>query len=130
MYTKEQIYEAFSKVKSGDDFPQFIEDLKSIGVTRYDNFVSNGMTVYYGEANFSLDGESKYPEIVINNISSSDDLKQAISIHQQGKTDYPTFCQQAAASGVEKWTTDTINMTVSYFNKEGIILLVESIPVV
>ena len=128
MFTIEQIHEAFGKVKNGADFPQFVQDLKEIGVTHYDNFVSDGRTKYYGEDNYSLDGESKYPEIEVSETSSSESLKHAISIHQQGKTDYPTFCKQAAASGVEKWTTHMIEMTVAYLDKKGQKLTIEAIP--
>lgn len=128
MFTIEQIHEAFLKVKSGADFPQFVQDLKEIGVTHYDNFVSDGRTKYYGNDDFTLDGESKYPEIEVGVISSSENLKNAISIHQQGRTDYPTFCKQAAEAGVEKWTTHMIEMTVTYIDKKGHILTIEAIP--
>ena len=128
MFTIHQIHEAFAKVKSGADFPQFVQDLKAIGVTHYDNFVSDGRTKYYGPNNFILDGESKYPEMQVNDTGSADRLKHAISIHQQGQTDYPTFCAQAADAGVEKWTTHMIRMTVTYLDKKGNSLTVEPIP--
>jgi uncharacterized protein YbcV (DUF1398 family) len=128
MFTKAQIQEASAKVKSGADFPQFVQDLKEIGVTHYDNFVSDGRTIYYGSSDFVLDGEPKYPEIPVSDRSSTDDLKHAISIHQQGQTDYPEFCRQAASAGVEKWTTHMMEMTVTYTDKHGKILSVEAIP--
>ena len=128
MFTIEQIHKAFGKVKSGADFPQFVQDLKAVGVTHYDNFVSDGRTKYYGINDFTLDGESKYPKMEVNSKSSADKLKHAITIHQQGQTDYPTFCQQASEAGVEKWTTHMIEMTVTYLDKEGNELAVEPIP--
>ena len=128
MFTLEQIRQAFGKVKSGADFPQFVQDLKEIGVTRYDNFVSDGRTKYYGINGFTLEGESKYPKMEVNDISSSEKLKHAISIHQQGQTDYATFCQQASDAGVEKWTTHMIEMTVTYLDKKENKLTVEPIP--
>jgi uncharacterized protein YbcV (DUF1398 family) len=128
MFTTGQIHKAFSKVKSGADFPQFVQDLKEIGVTHYDNFVSDGRTKYYGSDDFTLDGNSKYPEMKVNEISSSDSLKHALSIHQQGQTDYPTFCKQAADAGVEKWITHMMEMTVTYLDKKGQKLIIESIP--
>lgn len=128
MFTRDQIHKAFSKVKSGADFPQFVQDLKEIGVTHYDNFVSDGRTKYYGSDDFTLDGNSKYPEMKVNEISSLDSLKHALSIHQQGQTDYPTFCKQAADAGVEKWITHMMEMTVTYLDKKGQKLIIESIP--
>ncbi len=127
MFTIEQIHEAFGKVKSGADFPQFVRDLKAIGVTHYDNFVADGNTIYYGTDNFVLQGEAKYLPMYVSNESSVDKLKQAIFIHQQGQTDYPTFCLQAAGAGVEKWTTHMIKMTVIYLDKQGNELTVEPI---
>ena len=129
MFTISQIHQASDKVKSGADFPQFIQDLKSIGVSQYDNFVSDGKTVYYGANDVTLVGEEKYPKMEIAPVSSAEKLKQAILIHQQGQTDYPTFCRQAADAGVEKWTTDTIGMTVTYLDKKGQKLTIEPIPI-
>ena len=128
MFTIDQIHEAFHKVKSGADFPQFVQDLKAIGVTHYDNYVADGHTVYYGADNFTVNGEPKYPVMAINPGSSADQLQHAITIHQQGQTDYPTFCTQAAAAGVEKWTTHMLEMTVTYVDQQGNKLVVEPIP--
>lgn len=128
MFTIDQIHQAFSKVKSGTDFPQFVQDLKLIGVTHYDNYVADGRTLYYGTNDFVVFGNPKYPSITIGAESSADSLKHAISIHQKGQTDYATFCNQAANAGVEKWTTNMIDMTVSYLDKAGNKLTVESIP--
>lgn len=127
-FTLVQIHEAFKKVKSGADFPQFVQDLKSIGVTHYDNYVADGRTTYYGANDFKVEGETKYSSMPVNAISSADKLKHAISIHQQGQTDYPTFCLQAADAGVEKWTTHMMEMTVTYLDRQGNKLTVEPIP--
>lgn len=91
-------------------------------------FRMDGQTKYYGLNDFKLGGESKYPEMHVNDMSSADSLRHAIAIHQQGQTDYPTFCKQAADAGVEKWTTHMIEMTVTYLDKKGHKLTVELIP--
>ncbi len=54
MFAIEQINTAHSKVKSGADFPAYIQDLKKIGVQAYESFVSDGHTVYYGQVIFKL----------------------------------------------------------------------------
>jgi len=128
MFTIDAIHEAFKQVKSGEDFPQFVQDLKSLGVTHYDNYVADGRTQYYGPNGYTVHGEAKYPDIAVNPRSSAEKLKHAIAIHQQGQTDYPTFCLQAADAGVEKWTTHMIAMTVTYLDNQGHTLTVEPIP--
>ena len=40
MFTVEQIKVAHSKVKSGADFPAYIQDIKKLGVTFYETFVT------------------------------------------------------------------------------------------
>lgn len=127
-FTMEQIHDAFSRVKGGQDFPQFVQDLKLLGVTHYDNYVSDGRTIYYGANNFTVNSEAKYGQKPVDSVASAEKLKHALSIHQQGQTDYPTFCDQAAAAGVEKWTTNMIEMTVTYYDKEGNKMVVENIP--
>ena len=39
MFTVEQIKEAHSKVKSGADFPQYIQEIKILGVTAFETWV-------------------------------------------------------------------------------------------
>ena len=128
LFNLNQIHLAFSKVKGGADFPRYVQDLKSIGVTHYDNYVSDGRTKYYGSEGYSIEGEPKYPEMEVSEWGSADKLKHALLIHQHGQTDYPTFCRQAAEAGVEKWITHMIEMTVTYTDKSGKILVAETIP--
>jgi uncharacterized protein YbcV (DUF1398 family) len=128
MFTIDQIHEASKKVKSGANFPQLVQDLKAIGVRHYDNFVADGRTIYFGADNFVINAEPKYPAMLICDVGSKDKLKHSLLIHQQGQTDYMTFCKHAAEAGVEKWTTHMTEMTVSYFDKEKNKLIVEEIP--
>lgn len=127
MFTHEIIDEALNRVKSGADFPKYVQELKSFGVTHYDHYVSDGNNIYYGLDEFELKGKSKYPHIPINDIGSSDKLKHTIAIHQQGGTDYLTFCEQAAEAGVHKWTTSILKMTVEYLDKNGNAMVLEAI---
>jgi len=51
-----------------------------------------------------------------------------LKIHQQGVTDYPTFCRHSAEAGVEKWTVEMRNMTCTYFDKSNTKMVEEMIP--
>ncbi len=128
MFTKDSIHEAYAKVQSGADFPQGVQDLKALGVVSYDHWVADGTTNYLGENQFVLMGEARYPELTIHDIGSAEKLQQAPSVHQQGQTNYLSFCKYAAEAGVEKWITDLSTLTVRYFDKEDRALLMEPIP--
>ena len=128
MFTIEQVQAIHSQVKTGADFPMYIQNMKTLGVTYYDVFVKDGSTVYYGAGGYSVSTPATYDVKHVASTGSAEQLKNAISIHQQGQTDYPTFCEQAANAGVHKWTTDIINMEVKYVDTSGNILLREAIP--
>lgn len=128
MFTINQIKEAHAKVKSGADFPRYVQELKTIGLVAYDHYVSDGHTRYYGTNDFQLSSDAKYPPLMVASTGSAEDLSYCLRIHQQGQTDYPTFCQQAAQAGVEKWTVHLLDMTCTYYDQAGKELLVEAIP--
>jgi uncharacterized protein YbcV (DUF1398 family) len=128
MFTIDQIKAAHATVKSGADFPAYVQMLKKIGLTHYDMLVKNGQGIYFGANSFKVEGTAVYPEKIIADTASGAALKHIISIHQQGHTDYLTFCQQAADAGVEKWTTYVTGAKVVYYDKRGNELLTEPIP--
>ena len=130
MFTINQIKEAHAKVKSGADFPKYIQELKALGLLSYDHYVSDGHTLYRGTDGFSIAADAKYPAMEVADTASVERLQHALLIHQQGQTDYPVFCKQAVEAGVEKWTVDTIAMCCTYFDKAGNAVVVEEIPVV
>ncbi|MDR3061684.1 MAG: DUF1398 domain-containing protein [Dysgonamonadaceae bacterium] len=128
MFTIEQIHTTHSKVKSGADFPAYIQDLIHIGVLSYDIFVTDGHATYSGKDGFCISSGKQYAPLKIASEGNEQKLKDALKVHQQGLTDYLTFCKQAAESGVEKWTVDMNNMTCSYYDKQGLLLVIGSIP--
>lgn len=130
MFTAAQLLEAYSRVKSGADYPRYVQDLKQLGVTGYDCIVADGRNVFYGAADYSVAMPPKYDKMSVAAGSSREALQQALTIHQQGQTDYPTFCRQAAEAGVEKWHCDLQKMEVAYLDQHGTVLLAEQIPAV
>jgi uncharacterized protein YbcV (DUF1398 family) len=128
MFTIEQIKTAHSKVKSGADFPAYIQEMKSLGVHAYVHFVKDGHIEYYGTNDFKIAAPAKWTAVEIAETASAGKLKHVLAIHQQGQTDYPTFCKQSAEAGVEKWMVDMIKMICTYYDKAENEILVEAIP--
>lgn len=63
MFTIQQIKDAHSKVKSGADFPRYMQDLIALGVKSYETFVFDNHTDYYGENDFSASSQG-LPEML------------------------------------------------------------------
>jgi uncharacterized protein YbcV (DUF1398 family) len=129
MFTIEQIKTAHAKVKSGADFPAYIQEIKKLGVRQYTCFVTDGRTVYKGEEEFTAESPAKYAPLPISSAGQPGQLAIFLREHQQGLTGYLTFCQQAAEAGVENWKVDLEQMSCTYFDKAGNIMLAEEIPV-
>ncbi|MBL7719526.1 MAG: DUF1398 domain-containing protein [Flavipsychrobacter sp.] len=127
-FTAEQIKEAHSKVKSGADFPNYIKEIKQLGVTHYQSYVADGHIDYYGHNGHQVTVPAKYAALAISDTCNAEAFKTDLAAHQQGKTDYLTFCSDCAQWGVEKWTVDIGAMTCTYYDKAGNNVLTEQIP--
>ena len=128
MFTIDQINEAHAKVKSGADFPNYIQDLIKLGVTGFETFVTDGHTVYFGKDGIKIQSDANHAVIKLADESDKDQFQEDLKDHQQGKTSYQTFCLDCAWSGVEKWVVDMAKMTCVYFDKAGNEMLAEAIP--
>jgi len=128
MFTVEQLKVAHSKVKSGADFPSYIREIKSFGVTHYEAFVTDGRIDYHGANATTAKVPAKYDPLVIADISNGEEFKAELLAHQQGKTDFLTFIKMCAINGIEKWEICMDKMTCTYYDKSGNELLVEEIP--
>lgn len=128
MFTVEQIEQAHKKVKSGADFPKYIQEIKELGVKSFETWVKDSHTEYFGVNNFSTQSLSKYDELIISDDSDREKFIIQLKAHQEGKTDYYTFCKDCAETGIEKWVVNLEAMTCIYFDKTGNEILVEQIP--
>ncbi|HNP96754.1 MAG TPA: DUF1398 family protein [Cyclobacteriaceae bacterium] len=128
MFKIDQIGAAHSKVKSGADFPAYIQELKRLGVIHYQTFVVDGRTDYYGASDYRATSPAKYSDLVVAAQCEAEQFKAALKEHQQGKTDYPTFIRSCAECGIENWIVDLAKMTCTYHDKSGNEVLVEAIP--
>ena len=130
MFTIQQIHEAHSKVKSGADFPKYIQEIIALGVTSFETFVFDNHTDYYGKDNYFTSSQGFSGTLPIANRSDVEQFKLDLKSHQQGHTDYMTFLKDCTKSGIEKWIVVMDKMTCSYYDINGNEMLVEKIPTV
>lgn len=128
MFTVKDIKQAHSKVKSGADFPAYIQEIKSFGVIAFETWVMDSHTVYFGNNDFQTASEPMYPALNIADNTQKEDFERYLRIHQKGETDYLTFCNHCAETGIEKWIVSLEEMTCTYYDKAGNHILTEKIP--
>lgn len=128
MFTIAQIKEAQAKVKTDIDFPNYIQDLIILGVKGYDTFVKDGQVEYFGVNNYSVTAEEKYTSLTIAATPNKERFIELLVIHQDGQTDFMTFCNDAALCGIARWRVDIIEMTCTYFDILENPILIEKIP--
>nr|WP_293834521.1 DUF1398 family protein [uncultured Arsenicibacter sp.] len=128
MFTIAQIKEAHSNVKSGADFPAYIQAIKQMGVTCYETYVADGHASYFGANDYQTSSPAKYESLSVADTCDAPRFKADLIAHQQGQSDYLTFCRQAAASGINKWSVRMDQLTCTYYDKAGQEILVETIP--
>ena|SRR6218665_794320 len=127
MFTQNQIDEIHSNLGRQTSLPDYLRALHEIGVLKQDSFITDGHSEYYGADNQKLISPPEHEKMTIAEVSNKEGLLIHLSLHEQGKTDYFQMSQGLADSGIEKWTFDTIEMTIAYFDKAGNELVVEDI---
>lgn len=128
MFSIQQIKDAHAKVKTGADFPKYIQELIDLGVIGYHTFVTNGRVDYFGDHNFKVSTTETYPEITINSLVNKELFIECLVRHQEGQSDYLTFCKEAGQCGVAQWTINILDKTCTYLDSKLQAILIEKIP--
>ena len=128
MFTLEQIVLAHSKLKSGAEFPKYIQEIKEIGVIAFETWVYDSHTEYFGKENFRIQSKPIYEELHIVAHTDKGKFEDYLKIHQRGGTDYLTFCKHCAETGIKRWVVNLEKMTCIYYDKEDREILIENVP--
>lgn len=129
-FTLEQVHAAHAKVKSGADFPGYVQELKDLGMAGYTIDVRTGKTTYSDTEGEMLASDVVYEALPLNEVLNKEQFAERLKLHQQGGTDYPTFCKDCTDNGVAGWLLDFEQMTCTYFDVQGNDVLTEQIPAV
>ncbi len=128
MFTKEQIEYAHSKVKSGADFPKYVQEIIELGVISHEVVLSECLWIFRGNNEHVVQYREGVENLIVAKQASTENFKRILLNHQKGETDYVTFCIQAGESGVDRWLSDFEKMTVTYLDINGNAVDVEPIP--
>lgn len=127
MFTIEQINDAHEKLGTMKDFLSYVKALKLLGVEKYDSYVTDGHSQYFGAEGYSVKSEPVHEKLAIAKKADKERFLRHLALHEEGKTDYMTMSRGLAESGIAKWTVDTVAATISYYDEKGTPLLLESL---
>jgi len=127
MFTLGQLNEIHDRLGNMEDFSQYVRALNAIGVEKYDSYLADGHSEFFGKDEYKVVSPSVHGTLPISDLSDSDKAQEHLDLHDQGKTSYLEMSKGLADSGVEKWTVDTQNMTFVCYDKQGNALLMEEV---
>ncbi|MEP7286076.1 MAG: DUF1398 family protein [Chloroflexota bacterium] len=127
MFTIEQINEIHDQFGKAETLPQYLQALKAIGVDKYDSFITDGHSEYFGSHGHKVVSLPTHETLTVAQTSNREKLLEYLDPHSQRTIDYLEMSKGLADSGVEKWTFDTNNMTITYCGNAGNEMLVEEI---
>lgn len=128
MFTADQIKKVHSNVKSGADFPAYIQKIKELGVVSYDTYVSDGHSEFRGQQDYKTSSPAAYESLHIAEKCNAAKFRDDLKAHQGGKSDYLTFIKTAAELGIKKWSVSISDLTCTYYDQAGNEVLIENIP--
>lgn len=115
MFTLLDIQAAHKKVKSGADFPEYIRDIITLGVREFKTFVTDGKTTYLGDQT-TISGPILHESLTIDISVNKEKFIDRLRFHQSGGSDFLTFCQDCATSGIDHWIVRTHEHTCTYYD--------------
>jgi uncharacterized protein YbcV (DUF1398 family) len=127
MFTLEQINDLHARLGTAETLLEYVRALHAIGVEKYDSFLTDGHSAYFGMRGHTVISPPAHESLSIAEESNRESFLQHLKLHEQGKTTYLEMSKGLAQSGIEKWTVDTSKMTMIFYDRAGREMLVESI---
>lgn len=127
MFTLEHIDALHARLGSAKTFPDYVRALHALGVERYESFLADGHSEYFGQGGYRLVSPAVHELFPIAEASQRDAFVEHLRQHERGQTTYLEMSWGLAQSGIKKWVVDTAMMTLAFRDKAGREILVEQI---
>src|SRR5882672_3212395 len=113
MFTIEQINDIHDRLGSARTFTEYVRALKAIGVERYDSYLADGHSEYFGQGGHGVVSPPVHEALPVAETGQREMFLQHLRQHEQRQTTYIGMSMGLAQSGIEKWTVDTGRMTMT-----------------
>lgn len=127
MFTIEQINDLHARLGSAETLLEYVRALNALGVERYDSYLADGHSEYFGLGGHRVISPSMHEVLFVAEIGQRETFLQHLRRHERRQTTYLEMSRGLAESGIEKWTVDMGRMTMTFYDKAGIEMLVEQI---
>ena len=127
LFTIAQINDLHSRLGKAKTLFEYVCALNAIGVEKYDSYLTDGHSEYFGKHGHKVISPPAHGKLAIAENSDRANFLHHLKLHEQGKTTYIEMSKGLAESGIEKWTVDSSNKTMIFYDKAGNEMLVEII---
>lgn len=122
--TIQQAHQQFT----GVDFPKLFKAFKDMGMTYNIVNIQDGTATYVHQSEDDIVTSSVKSNHPVAPSSNQSIVQDVLTRHQQGQTDFETFCDEMAQAGIYKWHIDIQAGTCTYIDLQEQAIISELIP--
>jgi uncharacterized protein YbcV (DUF1398 family) len=122
-----QIDDLHARLGHPDSLADYMRGLAAIGVVRFDSFVTDGHSEFFGVEGRCVVSPAHHEVFAVAEVTDRASFLEHLRRHSDGETSYVEMSEGLAGSGVEKWVADTTRLTMTYRDPAGVPLLVEQV---
>src|SRR6201993_2315412 len=104
MFTIEQINDLHTRLGSAKTLSEFVRALKALGVERYDSYLADGHSEYFGQGGQKVVSPPVHEVLAVAEIGQRETFVQHLRRHEQRETTYLEMSIGLAQSGIETWS--------------------------
>lgn len=127
MPTLEQVQKIHNELGHANTLGSYLQALRSIGVTKYASYVSDGHSEYYCFNGETLVSDAVHESFIVSDEVDKKSFLTTLDLSKKGKIGYVEMSKRLADSGIERWVFNTKELTISYLDKAGTVLQKESV---
>ncbi|HCX9555940.1 TPA: DUF1398 family protein [Staphylococcus aureus] len=113
---------------TGVDFPKLFKAFKDMGMTYNIVNIQDGIATYVHQSEDDIVTSSVKSNHPVAPSSNQSIVQDVLTRHQQGQTDFETFCDEMAQAGIYKWHIDIQAGTCTYIDLQEQAIISELIP--
>ncbi|MCE5116266.1 DUF1398 family protein [Staphylococcus aureus] len=126
-FTLSEIQQAHQQY-TGVDFPKLFKEFKDMGMTYNIVNIQDGTATYVHQSEDDIVTSSVKSNHPVAPSSNQSIVQDVLTRHQQGQTDFETFCDEMAEAGIYKWHIDIQAGTCTYIDLKEQAIISELIP--